>query len=50
MRKLTKNAQDTFRVKAYADTNGVLLAFNLDEAVRPGLLASARLLFTGRQL
>lgn len=31
MRELITNAQDTFRVKAYAGTNGVLLAFDLDE-------------------
>ncbi|MGH8579833.1 MAG: phospholipase D-like domain-containing protein [Gammaproteobacteria bacterium] len=38
MRKLKKNAQDTFRVKAYAGTNGVLLAFDLDKARKPGFL------------
>jgi hypothetical protein len=37
MRKLKKNAQDTFRVKAYAGTNGVLLAFDLEKARKPGL-------------
>jgi phosphatidylserine/phosphatidylglycerophosphate/cardiolipin synthase-like enzyme len=41
MRKLKKNDQDTFRVKAYAGTNGVLLAFDLDEARKPGLLGFA---------
>jgi len=41
MRKLTKNARDTFRVKAYAGTNGVLLAFDLDKARKPGLLGFA---------
>ena len=41
MRKLTKNAQDTFRVKAYAGTNGVLLAFDLDKARKPGFLGFA---------
>lgn len=41
MRKLKTNAQDTFRVKAYAGTNGVLLAFDLDEARKPGLLGFA---------
>ncbi len=41
MRKLTTNAQDTFRVKAYAGTNGVLLAFDLDEARKPGFLGFA---------
>ncbi|MEO6798432.1 MAG: phospholipase D-like domain-containing protein [Rhodanobacter sp.] len=41
MRKLKKNAQDDFRVKAYAGTNGVLLAFDLAEARRPGLLGFA---------
>ncbi len=41
MRKITKNAQDTFRVKAYAGTNGVLLAFDLDPARKPGLLGFA---------
>lgn len=41
MRKLRKNPQDTFRVKAYAGTNGVLLAFDLDEALKPGLLGFA---------
>ena len=41
MRKLKKNAQDTFRVKAYAGANGVLLAFDLDEARKPGFLGFA---------
>lgn len=41
MRKLKKNAQDDFRVKAYAGTHGVLLAFDLAEARRPGLLGFA---------
>lgn len=41
MRRLKKNAQDTFRVKAYAGTNGVLLAFDLDESLRSGLLGFA---------
>lgn len=41
MRRLKKNAQDTFRVKAYAGTNGVLLAFDLDESLKTGLLGFA---------
>ena len=41
MRKLVKNAQDTFRVKAYAGTNGVLLAFDVNESRRAGLLGFA---------
>jgi phosphatidylserine/phosphatidylglycerophosphate/cardiolipin synthase-like enzyme len=41
MRRLTKNSDDTFRVKAYAGTNGVLLAFDLDEARRSGILGFA---------
>ena len=41
MRILTSNVQDTFRVKAYAGTNGVLLAFDLDEARKPGFLGFA---------
>ncbi len=41
MRKLEKNADDTFRVKAYAGTNGVMLAFDLDETRKPGLLGFA---------
>ena len=38
MRKLVSNADDTFRVKAYAGTNGVLLAFDLDEQRKTNLL------------
>ncbi len=41
MRKLVTNAQDTFRVKAYAGTNGVLLAFDLDESRKQGFLGFA---------
>lgn len=41
MRKLKMNSDDTFRVKAYAGTNGVLLAFDLDESRKPGLLGFA---------
>lgn len=41
MRKLEKNADDTFRVKAYAGTNGVLVAADLDKAKKPGLLGFA---------
>jgi len=41
MRRLKTNAQDTFRVKAYAGTNGVLLAFDVDESRRNGLLGFA---------
>jgi phosphatidylserine/phosphatidylglycerophosphate/cardiolipin synthase-like enzyme len=41
VRRLTKNADDSFRVKAYAGTNGVLLAFDLDEARKPGFLGFA---------
>jgi phosphatidylserine/phosphatidylglycerophosphate/cardiolipin synthase-like enzyme len=41
MRKLKKNTQDTFRVKAYAGTSSVLLAFDLDKAYKPGLLGFA---------
>lgn len=41
MRVLKSNKQDTFRVKAYAGTKGVLLAFDLDEARKPGLLGFA---------
>lgn len=41
MRKLETNAQDDFRVKAYAGTNGVLLAFDLAEPRRQGLLGFA---------
>lgn len=41
MRKLKTNAQDDFRVKAYAGTNGVLLAMDVDESRRQGLLGFA---------
>lgn len=41
MRILKLNAKDTFRVKAYAGTNGVLLAFDLDKARKPGFLGLA---------
>lgn len=41
MRRLTTNPADTFRVKAYAGTNGVLLACDLDETLKPGLLGFA---------
>jgi phosphatidylserine/phosphatidylglycerophosphate/cardiolipin synthase-like enzyme len=41
MRKFKKNADDTFRIKAYAGTNGVLLAFDLDKSRKPGLLGFA---------
>jgi phosphatidylserine/phosphatidylglycerophosphate/cardiolipin synthase-like enzyme len=41
MRRLAKNADDTFRMKAYAGTNGVLLAFDLDQARTPGFLGFA---------
>lgn len=41
MRKLKTNPQDDFRVKAYAGTNGVLLAFDLAESRRQGLLGFA---------
>jgi phosphatidylserine/phosphatidylglycerophosphate/cardiolipin synthase-like enzyme len=41
MRKLKQNADDTFRVKAYAGTNGVLLAMDLDEARKPNFLGFA---------
>ena len=41
MRKLNKNADDTFRVKAYAGTNGVLLAMDLAEARKPNFLGFA---------
>ncbi len=41
MRQLVKNAQDTFRVKAYAATNSVLLAVDLDKSLKPGLLGFA---------
>ncbi|PQP04350.1 phospholipase [Pseudomonas frederiksbergensis] len=38
MRVLARNDQDDFRVKAYAGTNGVLLAIDLAEPRRKGLL------------
>ena len=38
MRVLAANHQDDFRVKAYAGTNGVLLAMDLAEPRRKGLL------------
>ncbi|WP_322847000.1 phospholipase D-like domain-containing protein [Pseudomonas sp. B33.4] len=41
MRVLVKNPQDDFRVKAYAGTNGVLLAMDLTEPRRKGLLGFA---------
>ncbi|PBJ19885.1 hypothetical protein BSG18_38200 [Pseudomonas ogarae] len=41
MRVLVTNAQDDFRVKAYAGTNGVLLAMDLAESRRKGLLGFA---------
>nr|BFE89651.1 hypothetical protein GCM10020185_01870 [Pseudomonas brassicacearum subsp. brassicacearum] len=41
MRVLVTNAQDDFRVKAYAGTNGVLLAMDLAESRRQGLLGFA---------
>jgi hypothetical protein len=41
MRKLKRNSDDSFRVKAYAGTNGVLLAFDLDQARKPGFLGFA---------
>ncbi|VVQ12062.1 hypothetical protein PS938_03751 [Pseudomonas fluorescens] len=41
MRVLTRNDQDDFRVKAYAGTNGVLLAMDLAESRRIGLLGFA---------
>ena len=41
MRRLVTNAADDFRVKAYAGTNGVLLAMDLDETRRDGLLGFA---------
>ena len=43
MRILKANDKDTFRVKAYAGTNGVLLAFDLAEARKPGFLGFATL-------
>ncbi|WP_347900907.1 phospholipase D-like domain-containing protein [Pseudomonas purpurea] len=41
MRVLAANRQDDFRVKAYAGTNGVLLAMDLAEPRRKGLLGFA---------
>jgi phosphatidylserine/phosphatidylglycerophosphate/cardiolipin synthase-like enzyme len=41
MRVLKKNANDDFRVKAYAGTNGVLLAIDLAESRRTNLLGFA---------
>jgi phosphatidylserine/phosphatidylglycerophosphate/cardiolipin synthase-like enzyme len=41
MRKLAKNQNDDFRVKAYAGTNGVLLAIDLDESRKKDLLGFA---------
>ena len=41
MRKLTTNSQDDFRVKAYAGTSGVLLAMDVAESRRQGLLGFA---------
>ena len=41
MRVLVTNSQDDFRVKAYAGTNGVLLAMDLAESRRQGLLGFA---------
>ena len=41
MRKLQTNNDDTFRLKAYAGTNGVLLALDLAEARKPSLLGFA---------
>ncbi len=41
MRVLQSNAQDDFRVKAYAGTSGVLLAMDLAESKRAGLLGFA---------
>ncbi len=41
MRKLVTNANDTFRVKAYAGTTGVLLAMDIDESSKPDLLGFA---------
>ena len=41
MRVLATNSQDDFRVKAYAGTNGVLLAMDLAESRRKGLLGFA---------
>ncbi|WP_339538959.1 phospholipase D-like domain-containing protein [Pseudomonas sp. RA_15y_Pfl2_54] len=41
MRMLVTNPEDDFRVKAYAGTNGVLLAMDLAEPRRQGLLGFA---------
>jgi phosphatidylserine/phosphatidylglycerophosphate/cardiolipin synthase-like enzyme len=41
MRVLARNDQDDFRIKAYAGTNGVLLAIDLAEHRRKGLLGFA---------
>ena len=41
MRVLVRNDKDDFRVKAYAGTNGVLLAMDLDASRRKGLLGFA---------
>jgi len=41
MRVLVSNSQDDFRVKAYAGTNDVLLAMDLAESRRKGLLGFA---------
>lgn len=41
MRVLVHNDKDDFRVKAYAGTNGVLLAMDLDASRRRGLLGFA---------
>jgi len=41
MRALATNSQDDFRVKAYAGTNGVLLAMDLAESRSKGLLGFA---------
>ena len=41
MRVLARNDQDDFRVKAYAGTNGVLLAIDVAEPRRKGLLGFA---------
>ncbi|MHC8366766.1 phospholipase D-like domain-containing protein [Pseudomonas sp. ZT5P21] len=41
MRVLATNSQDDFRVKAYAGTNGVLLAMDVAESRRTGLLGFA---------
>ncbi len=41
MRKLTTNASDDFRIKAYAGTNGVMLAIDLAAQRKQGLLGFA---------